>query len=81
MLVANLATNFQDLVAKVKNLVALAPLLGAISHPALVTFSQAQKQVRLGLSGMSYKEPLKVCNLKDRPKIGKAENYKTPKVW
>ena len=30
---ANLATNFQDLVAKVKNLVALAPLLGAISRP------------------------------------------------
>ena len=33
MLVANLATNFQDLVAKVKNLVALAPVLGAISCP------------------------------------------------
>ena len=47
----------------------------------MVTFSQAQKQVRLGLAGMSYKEPLKVCNLKDRPKIGKVENYKTPKVW
>ena len=30
---ANLATNFQDLVAKVKNLVALAPLLGSISRP------------------------------------------------
>ena len=30
---ANLATNFQDLVAKVKNLVALAPLLGTISRP------------------------------------------------
>ena len=30
---ANLATNFQDLVTKVKNLVALAPLLGAISRP------------------------------------------------
>ena len=29
------ATNFQDLVAKVKNLVALAPVLGAISRPAL----------------------------------------------
>ena len=76
MLVANLATNFQDLVAKVKNLVALAPVLGAISRPALVTFSQAQKQVRLGLSGMSYKEPLKVCNLKDRPKIGKRKIIK-----
>ena len=33
VLVANLATNFQDLVAKVKNLVALAPVLGAISRP------------------------------------------------
>ena len=34
ILVANLATNFQDLVAKVKNLVALAPVLGTISRPA-----------------------------------------------
>ena len=33
ILVTNLATNFQDLVAKVKNLVALAPVLGAILHP------------------------------------------------
>ena len=33
ILVAILATNFQDLVAKVKNLVALAPVLGAISRP------------------------------------------------
>ena len=33
ILVANLATTFQDLVAKVKNLVALAPVLGAISRP------------------------------------------------
>ena len=34
-LVANLATNLQDLVAKLENLVALAPVLGAISRPAL----------------------------------------------
>ena len=34
-LVANLATNFQDLV-EVENLVVLAPVLGAISRPALV---------------------------------------------
>ena len=34
ILVANLATNFQDLVAKVKNLVTLAPVLGAILRPA-----------------------------------------------
>ena len=33
ILVANLATNFQDLVAKVKNLVALATVLGAIFTP------------------------------------------------
>ena len=35
ILVAYLATNFQDLVAKVKNLVALAPVLGAILRPAI----------------------------------------------
>ena len=34
-LAANLATNFQDLDAKGKNLVALAPALGAISHPVI----------------------------------------------
>ena len=34
ILVANLATNFQDLVAKVKNLVTLAPVLGTILRPA-----------------------------------------------
>ena len=34
IVVAKLATNFQDLVAKVKNLVALAPVLGAILRPA-----------------------------------------------
>ena len=33
IVVAKLATNFQDLVAKVKNLVALAPVLGAILRP------------------------------------------------
>ena len=32
-LAANLATNFQDLVAKVDNLVTLAAVLGAISRP------------------------------------------------
>ena len=35
ILVTNLVTNFQDLVTKVKNLAALAPLLGAISHPVV----------------------------------------------
>ena len=34
ILVTNLPTNFQDLVAKVKNVVTLAPVLGAISRPA-----------------------------------------------
>ena len=40
ILVTNLVTNFQDLVAKVKNLVALAPVLGAISCPALYVYTQ-----------------------------------------
>ena len=40
ILVANLATNFQDLVAKVKNLVALVPVLGAILRPAQENFPQ-----------------------------------------
>ena len=35
MLVANLAINFQDLVAKVKSLVTLVPVLGAILCPEL----------------------------------------------
>ena len=39
LLVANLATNFQDLVAKAKNLVALAPVLGAILRPAITHLS------------------------------------------
>ena len=38
ILVAYLATNFQDLVAKVKNWVALAPVLGAISRHAISLF-------------------------------------------
>jgi len=33
ILVANLVTDFQDLVANVKNLVALVPVLGAILRP------------------------------------------------
>ena len=35
MLVTNLVIDFQDLVTKVKNLVTLAPVLGAISCPEL----------------------------------------------
>ena len=42
ILVASLATNFQDLVAKVKNLVALAPVLGAILRPAIDSHSQKE---------------------------------------
>ena len=42
ILVASLATNFQDLVAKVKNLVALAPVLGAILCPAIDSHSQKE---------------------------------------
>ena len=40
ILVANLATNFQDLVAKGKNLVALAPVLGAISRPVYLRLAR-----------------------------------------
>ena len=36
ILVANLVTNFQDLIAKVKNSVALVPVWGAISLPVKV---------------------------------------------
>ena len=36
ILVANLATNFQDLVAKLKN--ALAPVLGTISRPEFIVY-------------------------------------------
>ena len=38
ILVAHLATNFQDLVTKVKNLVALAPVLSAILRPGMLLF-------------------------------------------
>ena len=48
----------------------------------MMTFSLAQKQVRLNLSGMFDKEPLAVCIVtKERAKIGKAEECKTLKVW
>ena len=50
LLVANLATNFQDLVAKVKNLVALAPVLGAILRPDVVPV------ISLHIQWMSKKE-------------------------
>ena len=53
ILVANLATNFQDLVAKVKNLVALAPVLGAISRPDKLLIQQYYYKEKLD-AGHSY---------------------------
>ena len=46
ILVANLVTNFLDLVAKVKNLVTLAPVLGAILRPDEVCFSAGWEQIK-----------------------------------
>ena len=40
----DLATNFQDLVTKVKNLVALAPVLGAILRPGNAIQMENQKE-------------------------------------
>ena len=45
ILVAILATDFQDLVAKVKNLVALAPVLDAILRPVTVLIPVAMHYV------------------------------------
>ena len=44
ILVTNLATNFLDLVAKAKNLVALAPVLGAILLPEFAFVTQLRTQ-------------------------------------
>ena len=44
-MIRNLATNFQDLVTKVKNLVALVPVLGAILRPDF-----ADEAVKLSLA-------------------------------
>ena len=40
-----LATNFQDLVAKVKNLVALAPVLGTILRPGYTPVSRSFRRL------------------------------------
>ena len=40
MIVANLATDITELVAKVKNVVDLAPVLGAISRPDMPNFER-----------------------------------------
>jgi len=45
ILVANLATNFQDLVANAGNLGALAPVLGAILGPALPSWTKFSRGV------------------------------------
>ena len=42
-----MATNFQDLVAKVKNLGALAPVLGAISRPYYVILDKLHLMLRI----------------------------------
>lgn len=51
LIVANLANNFQDLVAKKKNLVALAPVVGAISRPALGKNGEILNKKRGGGAG------------------------------
>ena len=54
ILVANLATNFQELVTKMKNLVALVPVLGAISCPGIVwqTVRRITDEI-LGVKGLT----------------------------
>ena len=53
---ANLATNFQDLVAKVKNLVALAPLLGAISRPVEYTHTHTHTHIYMRVRSLNFLE-------------------------
>ena len=53
---ANLATNFQDLVAKVKNLVALAPLLGAISRPVEYTHTHTHTYIYMRVRSLNFLE-------------------------
>ena len=55
ILVAKLATNFQDLVAKVKNLVALAPVLGAILRPEIYRLKTPNSFKFLCISMLSNK--------------------------
>ena len=58
ILVANLATNFQDLVAKVKSLVALAPVLGAILRPVQSSSRRNSSGRRLVLKPLTMLEDL-----------------------
>ena len=67
-LVANLATNFQDLVAKVENLVALAPVLGAISRPVCIFFAGFLENEEK-TSGKNYREMFSYQFLAYMPKI------------
>ena len=53
---ANLATNFQDLVAKVKNLVALAPLLGAISRPVEYIHTHTHIYIYMRVRSLNFLE-------------------------
>ena len=53
---ANLATNFQDLVAKVKNLVALAPLLGAISRPVEYIYTHTHTYIHMRVRSLNFLE-------------------------
>ena len=63
---ANLATTFQDLVAKVKNLVTLAPVSGAISRPDLYSLfsyllnSSAHFMNRKGIGLVNYKQRMRI---------------------
>ncbi len=54
ILVANLATKFQDLFAKVKNLVTLAPVLGAIWRPAERSKNQNQSARRSVVNSLFF---------------------------
>ena len=65
ILVANLATNFQDLVAKVKNLVALAPVLGAILRLGIIfeiQLFQRDRYTDLATSLMNMSFNVKIHN-------------------
>ena len=53
---ANLATNFQDLVAKVKNLVTLAPLLGAISRPVEYIHTHTHIYIYMRVRSLNFLE-------------------------
>ena len=57
-LVADLVTYFQDLVAKVKNLVTLVPVLGAISHPVIILDRICLREIFFLFSNELNIEPL-----------------------